>query len=159
YRSTVSGFTPAPANLITAQVSGTSYVDAYGVVGGTTYYYVVRAVDTSNGLEEGNTVQKFGIPTGPLTTTSWTDTFEGSQSGGGFDQAGWSHNAINGATNWAWSTVQKHDGAHSWFAADVGSISDKVLVSPSFGVGASTTLSFFHTFKFEFSASTCWDGG
>jgi hypothetical protein len=159
YRNTIPGFTPTPANRISSGVAGTAYTDAFGIVGGTTYYYVVRAVDTSNGVEDSNTAQKFGVPTGPLTTTTWTDTFEGSQSGGGFDQAGWTHSAINGGTNWAWSTVQKHDGTHSWFAADVGSISDKVLVSPSFGVGSTTTLSFFHTFKFEFSSSTCWDGG
>jgi hypothetical protein len=159
YRNTIPGFTPTPANRISAGVSGIAYTDASGIAGGTTYYYVVRAVDTSNGVEDTNTVQKLGVPTGPLTTTTWTDTFEGSQSGGGFDQAGWTHNSINGGTNWAWSTVQKHDGTHSWFAADIGSISDKVLVSPSFGVGSTTTLSFFHTFKFEFSSGTCWDAG
>ena len=62
-------------------------------------------------------------------------------------------------TSWTWSTVQSHDGTHSWFAADVGSLSDKVLVSPPFGVITGTTLSFWHTYNFEFSSNTCWDGG
>ena len=47
-----------------------------------------------------------------------------------------------------------HDGTHSWFAADVGSVSDKVLVSPPFGVGPATTLSFWHTYAFEGTTST-----
>ena len=159
YRSTTSGFTPAPANRIASGVSATSYTDAVGVAGGTTYYYVVRAVDAGNGVEEANITQKSGVPTGALTTAGWTDTFEGALSGGGFDQAGWTRSPISGSTNWAWSTARVHDGTHSWFAADVTTVSDKVLVSPAFGVGAPTTLSFWHTYAFEGSLSTCYDAG
>ena len=159
YRGTTSGFTPSPANRIASGLSGSAYSDAVDITGGTTYYYVVRAVDGSNGLEDANTTQKSGVPTGALTTTSFTDTFEGAQSGGGFDRAGWTKSPLTGATNWVWSTAQKHDGTHSWFAADVGTVSDKVLVSPPFGVGAVTSLTFWHTFKFEFSSGTCWDAG
>jgi hypothetical protein len=159
YRGTTSGFTPASANRIATGLAGMTFTDAVGISNGTTYYYVVRAVDTTNGTEDPNTMQKSGVPTGALTTTGWTDTFEGAQSGGGFDQAGWTHNAITGATNWTWSTAQKRDGTHSWFASDVSSTSDKILTSPSFGVGASTTLSFYHTYRFEGSTSSCYDGG
>ncbi|MBZ5640110.1 MAG: hypothetical protein LAO51_15285 [Acidobacteriia bacterium] len=158
YRSTTSGFTPAPANQIATGVMATSYADAVGIVYNTAYYYVVRAVDLSNAVEDANTVQKSGVPTGPVTTSSWTDTFEGSLSGGGFDLAGWTHSAVSGSTNWTWSTAQKHDGTHSWFAQDIGAVSDKVLTSPSFGVGASTTLTFWHTYAFEGSVSSCYDG-
>jgi hypothetical protein len=159
YRSTTSGFTPAPANLIASGVSATSYADAVDIAGGTNYYYVVRAVDAVSAVEEGNTVRKSAAPTGPFTSTSWTDTFEGALSGGGFDQAGWTRAALSGSTNWAWNNTRAHDGTHSWFAADVTGVNDKVLVSPAFGVGAPTTLSFWHTYHFEFSSSTCWDAG
>jgi hypothetical protein len=159
YRSTTSGFVPAAGNRIASGVGATVYADNVGLVGGTTYYYVVRAVDAGNGIEDSNTVQKNGIPTGALTSSSWTDTFEGSQSGGGFDQTGWTHSALTGSTNWVWSTAQKHDGTHSWFAADVASASDMVLVSPSFGVGAATTMTFWHTYKFEGTVAQCYDGG
>jgi len=158
YRSTTSGFPPAPANRIASGIAGTSYTDAVGIATGTTYYYVVRAADTGNAVEETNTTQKSGAPTGPLTTSSWTDTFEGAQSGGGFDQADWTKTAISGATNWAWSTARFHDGTHSWFAADVTTVSDMVLTSPAFGVGAPTSVSFWHTYAFE-SSTTCYDGG
>lgn len=159
YRGTTPNFTPSPANRIAGNVAANGFTDAVGIASGTTYYYVVRAVDGVNGLEDGNNTHKSGSPTGPLAPTSWSDTFEGAQSGGGFDQIGWTHAAINGTTNWAWSTSQKHDGTHSWFAADVTTTSDKVLVTPPFVVDATSTLSFYHTYKFEFSSSTCWDGG
>src|SRR5262249_28225136 len=76
YRSTTSGFTPNAGNLI-ATVSGTNYSDAAGLMSGTTYFYVVRAVDNSNSVSETNTVEKSGAPTGPVTLSTLTETFEG----------------------------------------------------------------------------------
>jgi fibronectin type 3 domain-containing protein len=159
YRSTTSGFTPSAGNRIATAVAGTSYTDAVDIAHGTDYYYVVRAVDDSNSVEDSNTVQKSGSPTGPITSSSATDTFEGSLSGGGFDLPGWVHGAVSGSTDWAWSTTYYHDGTHSWFAADVAGPDDKILVSPSFGVLAATTLSFWHTYAFEGTTSTCYDAG
>lgn len=155
YRNTAAPFTPAAGNRIASGVTATSYGDANNLTSGTTYYYIVRAVDSANSSEDTNTVTMSGAPTGPITTATLTDTFEGALSGGGFDLAGWTHSAINGTTNWAWSTAQHHDGTHSWFAQDIAAVSDMVLVSPSFGVGASTTLSFYHTYAFE----SGYDGG
>jgi hypothetical protein len=158
HRSTTPGFAPAPENRIASGVSGAAYTDAAGLEFGATYHYAVRAFDTSNGVGEANAVRKSAVPTGPLTTTSWNDTFEGPFSGGGFDLAGWTHAPLAGTTSWAWSTTSTHDGAHSWYAQDVASVSSKVLVSPAFGVGPGTTLSFWHTYAFEGSTSTCYDG-
>jgi hypothetical protein len=155
YRDTTSGFTPSPANRIATNVTQTTYADAVGIARGTVYYYVVRAVDAGNGAEESNTVKKSGSPTGPIVTSSWTDTFE---STGGFDQAGWTHAPGTGTTDWTWATAYYHDGTHSWFAQDVSSVSDMTLTSPAFGVGASTTMNFWHTYAFE-STTTCYDGG
>jgi len=68
YRSTTPGFTPAPANRLASGVTGTGYGDTSGsLVSGTTYYYVVRAMDGSIGVEEGNSVQRSAAPTGPGT--------------------------------------------------------------------------------------------
>ena len=159
YRGTTSGFTPSSANRIATGVIGTAFADAVGIGNMTTYYYVVRAVDSGSGIEEANTTQKSGAPTGPGSITSWTDTFEGSLSGGGFDLAGWTHSAVSGSTNWVWSTTQPHDGTHSWYAQDISGVSDMVLTTPSFDVGATTTMTFWHTYAFEGSTSTCYDGG
>jgi hypothetical protein len=159
YRDTTIGFTPSPANLIATGVTGESYHDASGLAPGTVYQYVVHAVDTATGAEDTNTSRASGLPTGPAGTATVVDTFEGSLSGGGFDRAGWTKTEITGGTSWAWSTAQKHDGTHAWLAAGVGSLSDKVLVSPPFLVNAGTALAFWHTYQFEFSSNTCWDGG
>ncbi len=44
YRSTISGFTPASANLVASGVTGATYSNT-GLAVSTTYYYVVEAVD------------------------------------------------------------------------------------------------------------------
>jgi hypothetical protein len=157
YRSTTSGFTPTPAERIATGLSALNFTDAVGIAGGTTYYYVVRAVDSGNGVEDANATQRSGTPAGPMVTISWTETFEGSQSGGGFDQAGWTRASLSGSQNWAWSTARSFDGAHSWFAQGVSTVNDKVLVSPPFGVAANTILSFRHTYQFEGTTVTCYD--
>jgi hypothetical protein len=159
YRGTTATFVPAPANRIATGVSGTAFQDLGPLVGGQILDYAVRAVDAANGREEGNTVRVSGAPTGPSTTSSLVETFEGTNSGGGFDTAGWSHSALVGATDWAWSTGQAQSPSHSWFSDNLTTISARGLVTPAFGVMAGTTLTFWHTYAFEGGVSTCWDGG
>ena len=159
YRSTSSGFTPGPGNRIASGVTGTSYNDTSGsLMSGTTFYYVVRAVDSSNGAEEGNTVQKSAAPTGPITLGNFVETFEGA---GGFNNPGWTHSPITGGVDWVLSTTQFQTPMHSWFSASQSSVSDRVLVTPTFVPQASSTLSFWHTFAFETSndGTACYDGG
>ncbi len=155
YRSTTSGFTPGPGNLLASGVTGTGYTDtSAGLVNGTTYYYVVRAVDGSNGLSDGNTIQRSATVTGPVSTVL-TETFEGA---GGFDNPGWTHSAIAGTTDWVLSTARSQTPTHSWFSASRTTVSDRVLVTPAFTPVAGSRLSFWHTFAFE-DASSCFDGG
>jgi hypothetical protein len=155
YRSTNSGFTPGPGNLLAGGITGTGYTDTSpDLVSGTTYYYVVRAVDSSNGLSDGNTLQRSATVTGPGSTLL-TETFEGA---GGFDNPGWTHSPIAGATDWVLSTAQSQTPTHSWFSASQTTVSNRVLVSPAFTPVAGTTLSFWHTFAFE-DAASCFDGG
>src|SRR5439155_18909316 len=73
YRSTSPTFTPSPATLIASGLSGTSYADHAALASGTTYYYVVRAVDAASGAEDPNTVVKSGVPTGPSAPGTWSD--------------------------------------------------------------------------------------
>ena len=155
YRSTSPGFTPGPGNRLASGVTGTGYIDASAtLVSDTTYSYIVRAVDSANGLEDGNSIARSATPTGPRTD-KLTETFEGA---GGFDNPGWTHAVLAGATDWAPSTAQSKSPTHSWFSASEGAVSERVLVSPSFVPQASTTLSFWHTYSFENGAS-CFDGG
>jgi hypothetical protein len=71
YRSTSSTFTPGPGTLIASGVSATSYNDST-VVGGTRYYYIVRAVDGA-GNADGNLVRRSEVPVGTLTPGTYTD--------------------------------------------------------------------------------------
>jgi len=138
-------------------LTGTSYSDvSCSLVSGTTYYYIVRAVDTSNGVEDGNTVQRSTAPTGPIASGTLTETFEGA---GGFDTTGWSRAALSGANNWELSTTQSQTPTHSWFSASLPSVSERVLVSPTFVPQATSTLSFWHTFAFEGTVAQCYDAG
>jgi hypothetical protein len=155
YRSTTPGFTPGPGNRLASGVTGTSYSDTSGTLAnGTTYYYVVRAVDSSNGLEEGNTVTLSATSTGPIIPVM-TETFEGA---GGFDNPGWAHAALQGTTDWSLSTVQAQTPTHSWFSASQGAVSERVLVSPAITPQTGSALIFWHTFAFE-DPNNCFDGG
>jgi hypothetical protein len=161
YRSTSSGFVPGGGNQIAAGITGTGHVDTDATLAsGTPYYYVVRAVDSSNAAGEINTVQKSAAPTGAIVSGSTlTETFEGALSGGGFDNAGWTHAAVSGTVDWVWSTAQAQTPTHSWFSDEQATITDRVLVSPSFVPEASSTLSFWHTYKFEGTVPQCYDAG
>ena len=57
YRSTDPNFTPGPANQVASGLPGTSTLDQNGVVSGLEYFYVVRAVDVDNLVEDPNTVK------------------------------------------------------------------------------------------------------
>jgi hypothetical protein len=156
YRGESASFVPGPGNRIASALTATSYADSAALQDRARYFYVVRAVDLGSGTEDGNAVHRSAVPTGTVSSASLSDSFE---AGGGFDLPGWTRQALTGAVQWSWSTARTFDGTHSWFAADVAGINDKVLVSPSFGVGPATVLSFRHTYQFEGTLSTCYDGG
>jgi hypothetical protein len=161
YRSTAPGFTPGPGNRIATGIAGTGYTDIGTLVSGTAYFYVVRAVDGSNGLADGNSVTRSALVTGPIALSTLTETFEGGLAGGGFDNPGWTHGAVAGSRDWAWSAASSQTPGHSWFSSSQTSVADRVLVTPNFVPQAGTTLSFWHTYAFETdqSGSTCWDAG
>ncbi len=73
HRGTSWPFTPSPANLIASGLDGTSYTDHDALAYGTPYTYVVRAVDSANGADDGNLVAASASPTGPVDTGTWSD--------------------------------------------------------------------------------------
>ena len=87
YRSTNSGFAPGASNRIATRVSGTSYSDTSALAANTTYYYIVRAMDESNNVEEANTVRTSattaaGCTSAPFAIQAFTVTTTGTATGG-----------------------------------------------------------------------------
>jgi hypothetical protein len=62
YRDTISPVAPTPANQISSALADEAYTDAIGLVSGTTYHYVVRAVEGSTGREDSNATEAFATP-------------------------------------------------------------------------------------------------
>ncbi|MGH6961278.1 MAG: hypothetical protein ACREE7_12390, partial [Dongiaceae bacterium] len=160
YRSNTPSFTPSVANRIATAVTGTSFVDASPLHQGATYYYVVRAVDAGNGAEEANSVRRSTSPAGPFVAgLPGLETFEGGESGGGFDHPGWSHAPAVGAADWVWSATEFHEsGTHSWHSPSQNDTASRVLTSPLFAALPGTRLTFWHTYDFE-QLFYCFDGG
>ncbi len=157
YRSGNPVFTPDGSSRLASHVAGTSYLDLLPAWSdGFPFYYIVRAVDSANGLEETNLVTRGAVPTGPATYLL-NETFEGA---GGFDSPGWTHTTFGGIStyDWMWSTAQSRSGAHSWFSPSADAQAQKALISPSFVPQAGTLLSFWHTYSFDDSAG-CYDAG
>ncbi|MEY4117077.1 MAG: hypothetical protein RLZZ116_405 [Planctomycetota bacterium] len=82
YRSTTNG--SGYTEVTTTAVTGTSFVNS-GLTGGTTYYYVIRAQDTSLNLS-ANSAQVSAVPTTPPgPVTLFSDGFES----GNLTAGGW----------------------------------------------------------------------
>lgn len=160
YNVYVSGnpvFTPDNTNRLASHVTGTSYLHILPA-GSDNFpiYYIVRAVDSANGVEDGNLATRGAAPTGPAAYLL-NETFEGP---GGFDNPGWTHASytFEPGTDWMWSTAQSRSSAHSWFSPDWNNFAQKALISPSFVPQAGSLLSFWHTYSFDDSAG-CYDAG
>lgn len=158
YRSTTSGgpYTKVNSALVTTSAYGDT-----GLTNGTTYYYVVRAVDTSNN-ESGNSNQASATPTAPATGTnvsltgssvnngsSWTAnvtinvTSNGSPVSGTTLSGTWSNGAsgtascitnVNGACTVSKSAIPKRTGSVTFTVNTVGG-------SSNFGGTASISVS------------------
>ena len=164
YRNAGSAPVP-PAGLIQSGLTGTTYTDA-SLTSGTTYYYIVQAVDSANGMSDGNTTAKSGTPGAPSTTTLFSDNFE---SGSGLN--GWGKGYFSSTDTTAnWRGIQACAPTHSGnnifrFGGTTctSNYSNNVysFVEPNgtsglaFPAGAtSCRLSFWHRWKFE----TGYDG-
>lgn len=87
YRSTDPNFEPSSANMIASCVTGSSY-DDFNVSYGTTYYYIVRAEDSTtsgtgpcnNGNSDNNLERRNASPTGPTTQGDFSENWESGSS-------------------------------------------------------------------------------
>ena len=163
YRSTSAVFTPSGANRIAAGAAGTSYVDTAGLANGTTYYYIVRAVDSANLAEDGNAVVQSAAPRGvPVTTTLYSENFDTCTA-----LCGWVTGIFaTGAAN-SWRGVQTctaHSGTKIFRFGGTTCTNNYASNNNSYArppatlipAGAlNTRLSFWHTWAFE----NGYDGG
>ncbi len=70
HRSTTAGFVPSGSNLIAGGLTTTAFQDINQLVAGVQYFYKVRAIDTANGVEDGNNAQVWNVPAIGCTTAS-----------------------------------------------------------------------------------------
>lgn len=114
YRSTASGFTPSASNRIATNVSATSWSDSANLVGGTTYYYIVRAVDSANGREDTNTTQRSATAnaSSSTTVTLFSGDFDNADTPSGH---AWLVSRIDGDTKnqWVIASNLAHNGTRS----------------------------------------------
>lgn len=162
YRSTTAPFTPAAGNRIASGIAATSYSDSTNLTGGTTYHYIVRAVDGLNGVEEENAVTMSGTPVGPgsSTQTLFSQDFE---TGSGTN--GWRIGTFNSGATTDWRGIQTcaaHGGTKIYrFGGSANCTanyanSDYCFASPggatgiAVPAGANTVrLTFWHKWQFE----------
>jgi trimeric autotransporter adhesin len=162
HRGSTPDFVPTSENRIAEGVPGPSYADSGALASGETRFYAVRARDLGNGLRDGNLVRAGAAPTGPTLLSNLTETFD---SPNGFDLPGWTHTRTipppaDPAPGPGWTLVPQPGGGNAWFADEhAGSPSGKVLVSPAFGIGPKTALSFWHRFALQSEPWYCRDGG
>jgi len=141
YRNTEAGLTPS---LLIYGVNATSYSDLGGLISDEDYFYIVRAVDQSNGVDDGNTIELGGIPQGELTGGTWSD--DAGDSGVAKMTLGgpWS---VNGTEGDAGPAVYKTGTYASNTCAG--------LITPQLQLGTGSVL----TFSSRYDIESSWDKG
>jgi hypothetical protein len=144
HRSSTSPFTPGPDNVVASGLSATSFTDHDALADGTTYYYVVRAVDAANGADDGNVVTRAAAPSGPVTSGTWTD-----------DAGDTGFATLSASAPWS---IQPAGGKTGPAVYATGTYTNNLcaaLTSPTLSVEAGATLSF----ATKYSIETSWDAG
>jgi hypothetical protein len=109
FRSSDPDFVPGPLNQIAHGIASTGFTDMGGLVSGTDYSYVVRAVDAGNGSGENNLVRVGGTPTGPIVIGTWTDNAGDDGNAKLVTEAPWSAAAGQGVTGAGYATGHYSD--------------------------------------------------
>ncbi len=137
YRSTATPVSVAPQNLVASGLTATTYTEVDDLVGGTTYHYLVRAVSAS-GVEDANTVERSGVPVGPLMNGTWT---AGAETG---------DPALSVNAPWSLSTTYKRTGTSS-YSTGTTYPHDACggLTSPDLHLGAGPVLTYHHVYSTE----------
>jgi hypothetical protein len=144
YRSTTQGFTPGPASLLASGIDNTTYSDVNNLVSDTPYYYVVRAVDDTNGVEEANDTEAAGYPQGQLSVGTWTDDA---------GDAGPATMILDAP--WQIDPAEGNLGPKVYKTGTYPNSTCAALTTPSFLLGATSTLTFHAKYEIESS----WDKG
>ena len=151
YRSTSPDFVPSGAPYATT--TSTSFSDT-NVISGTTYYYIVRAEDSTNassgpnrGNQETNDTRLFATAFGaPGAIGTWTDT------------AGDTGAYLNPEAPWQISSVMGRTGNRSYHNAADKDIYPRntcaAITTPDIVLDANAELSYYARFNLEFE----WDG-
>jgi hypothetical protein len=160
YRYTAPGFTPGPSNRVAAGLDATSFTDLSALVPGGTYYYIVRALDEANGIEEANTVTKSATVLGGAPVTLINETFAS-----GNPPTGWA--IVDGGTgSRTWTTTNPGlRTVTSPLVAPVeiidsdkdgsGYSQDDSLISPAFSASGAATVSLvFDTYFLWYAGSS-----
>jgi hypothetical protein len=145
YRSTDPAFVPGPLNRITtcATAPTTGFYEDTNVVGGTRYYYVVRAEDSSStgtGPCGGYLEQNTNTVSGYVEDIIFTDDFEA-----GVDPLVW-----DATTNFAGSTDESHGGATSAFSGNLAEQCDTLSTAAFHDLPLeSVSLNFWAKFEID----------
>ncbi|HEX8172990.1 MAG TPA: PQQ-binding-like beta-propeller repeat protein [Thermoanaerobaculia bacterium] len=165
YRGTTSTFTPAAANNIAKCLSTLTFDDNSTLTGGTTYYYKVRAEDSTTGNgglcnggnEDKNTVVQSASP-GNFSSVYYEnfDTTTAGSLPSGWTAAGQWRGAMNCAPAYSGSNVL-HWGANTCGGQYSASANDD-LTSPTINIPAGTTRARFSMWHRWNMAGTVRDG-
>jgi hypothetical protein len=138
YRSTTPGFLPAPQNQVATGVAGTAYTDAGDLQSLVRHYYVVRAVDSVNGVEEANEVEASGVPTGPFSIGTWTD-----------DAGDTGDATLASEAPWSVAPSGGNLGPAVYLTGTYGNSQCVSLTTPSLMLGTGSTLTFWSKYQIE----------
>lgn len=177
HRSTTSGFTPSAGNRIASCVTGNSFEDDT-VVTGTTYYYVVRAEDSSvggagpcnGGNEDTNTVRVNATATSGagVTNVNYGDSFEAPNRPATTPDAYWIESAVVGSdhlslstckssstnTSYKWGSTASCPGAYANSLTSQLTLGGNGSVSSSINGFALSSAQTNHRLKFKHYYST-----
>lgn len=159
YRADAADFVPGAGNRIAQGIVNLAYIDN-AVSGGAPRYYAVRAVDGSNGAEDGNLIRLAVTPTGTLTDGTFASGSEPGDPPLDTDVAGrapdiQAPDAVKHA-GWHPSSARMHTGTQSFWSTAANNLC-VTLVTPALQLtaGQSSQLSFWTLWDIEQG----WDGG
>jgi choice-of-anchor B domain-containing protein len=155
YRSSDPDFVPAAVDRIAEGVTGTTYADLTPP-SLETVYYVVRAVDGSNGAEEGNLLRRQARATGPVADGTFAtgaepgDPTMDTLAGGGEPES---------PEHAGWHIVQSpdpvHGGLSSFSSTNVSNLCVTLEGDLDLTAGQVSQLTWWHVYDIE----PGWDGG
>ena len=130
YRGYAEGFTPSTGNRIAQGVAGPAFADA-GLGSGQTGWYVVRAVDSSNGAEDANTVMRSATATGPVVDGTFATGAEPGDPP--LDSTGTAATSIGKAAKhagWHTSMTRVHGGTQSFWSTQATNLCSTLVTPP-----------------------------